>query len=129
MRRRTRRCFGLLALAAMCVSLGEAVVASTCAPMSMTAGAAAVAAAPTGGEHRAGHAMDCEFAVAHDSDDQGRHCPFGPAMGPGCTGAPSVPALVLEVGLGPVQSSRPAPSEAVGPLLLLTRATFHPPRI
>lgn len=127
----------LLGLMALAFSFAEAVVASTCAPMSMmedgsTMDAITLADAPGDDEVAVSTdepgAMDCPFTKASDAGEDGRHCPFGPALGQGCTGAPSLPALLSNVNAPPDDPASRISFNEIRPDLLLARAHFHPPR-
>jgi len=140
MNRRMRVLSAILALVALTFSFAEAVVASTCAPMRVMDDLTMmddVMAVPASSEAAAGseaapNPMDCPFMTAHDEREgdreDGRHCPFGPALGQGCAVAPSLPGLMLDVSAAPAQSASPSSLDEVRPHLLLARALFHPPR-
>jgi len=89
--------------------------------------------ADAAGSEAAPNPMDCPFMTAHheregDSED-GRHCPFGPALGQDCAVAPSLPGLTLDVRAAPAQAASRTSLDEVQPHLLLARALFHPPRV
>lgn len=129
----------LLALTALTFSFAEMVAASTCAPMSMMDGGSTTDAVTmmdammddgVAASDAAPGAMDCPFMTAHEGDDEkdGRHCPFGPALGQGCAGAPSLPALILDVSPTPAQPASRISLDEIHPHLLLAQALFRPPR-
>ena len=137
MNRRMRTFSALLALTALVFSFAETMAASACAPMSMMDGGKAMDAvtmtdAPRDDEVAATAAepgaMDCPFMTERDGGEDGRHCPFGPALGQGCAGAPSLPALVLDVNAPPGDPASRVSFDEIRPDLLLARALFHPPR-
>lgn len=132
---------GLMALVAMTVSFGEAVMVSTCAPVgSMAAMHEASGVAPTEhrgpsassegtGERHAGDCEDCASMVEDARHDAGDPvCPWSAMVGPGCT-APvslrsSTPAALpasAEHGCFASAVAAPPASRTADPL-------FHPPR-
>lgn len=128
MRRRRRFLAGTLALVAMTFSFTEMVLASVCAPMpGMT-----VAADVTDRDADASASMDCLFATGHGDPegggDDGRHCPFGPTMGPGCSGVASLPALSSPMRAPPSEVASRILFDEARHDLLLAHAAFHPPR-
>jgi hypothetical protein len=128
MKRRMRTLAGMLGLAAMALSLGEAVLASVCATsMDMASMEADRAEVSQVMEDMPGMPMPGDG----QDDDQGSRydeCPLGPALGQGCLALASLPATCPLSGDAPQDTfGRPA-ADSLRPDLLLTHALFRPPR-
>lgn len=119
---------GILALVAMTFSFTEMVLASVCAPMSGMAAAVDM----TDRDVDASPSMDCLFTGGHgppaEDGEDGRHCPFGPAMGQGCTAVASLPALTSAMSAPPSQVATGTVFDEARRDLLLAQPLFHPPR-
>lgn len=123
--RRTRQLSGALALVALALSLAEAGVASTCAPMASMDLDVHVSQVEG---HEVGSSLSAALASDLDHDRRDPRCPLTPMMGPGCTAAaslrssaPGFTASTAEHGCTPLREIRPLTSVSAESL-------FHPPR-
>lgn len=151
MRRRTRLfASGFIALG-MTLSLGEAVLASMCAPeLGVTGHGAVDATSPRGmsccrsaamreammprGEGAPGQNSpdDAHGRAVPHPDHDGRDeapCPFGPVAGaPGCTAVASLPAYVSDDLAPSPESAIAAAFYGMRPDASFTNTLFHPPK-
>jgi len=128
MKRRMRTLAGTLGLAAMALSLGEAVLASVCATsMDMAGMGVDVAQLSEAMEDMPGMPMPADGP----DDDQGSRydeCPLGPALGQGCLALASLPASSPLSGAAPQDAFGRSTADSLRPDLLLSHALFRPPR-
>jgi hypothetical protein len=115
-----------LVLAAMMLSFGESVWASTCAAMSMMAAAEEMAETPD---------MPTMPGMPHmpgddEQQDSDPWCPLGPAaLAQGCMTAVPLPAASAQALTAPAQREHDRAVADVPSDLLVTTTLFHPPRV
>ena len=127
MKRRMRTLAGTLGLAAMALSLGEAVLASVCATsMDMAS------MEPDGAQAQVMEDMPGMPMPGDDPDDESGsrydECPLGPSLGQGCLALALLPANGPVPGDGIQDAFRRSAADSLRPDLLLAHALFRPPR-
>lgn len=120
---RARRISGLLALAALLLSHGEAVAASTCAAMELLE--AETAPVSTGRVTQDG--TERPSSLGASGNDQSS-CPFTHVTGPGCTGPPSLGSSISVLPAPPTEAYQGCGATLRRPLSRPSDGLFHPPK-
>lgn len=131
MTRRIRSLGGSLALLALALSFGEAVLASVCAPgadMAAMPGMTEMSGPTSDDESMAAMLGMADADTGRDAGEGTFDCPLATALGPGCSSFASLPAGSAAGVWHSAPGLPSTPFEDVGVDALLTHALFRPPR-
>jgi hypothetical protein len=128
MKRRIRTLAGTFGLAAMALSLGEAVLASVCATsMDMASVGVDGAQVSEAMKDMPGMPMPAD-GPEDDPGSRYDECPLGPALGQGCLALALLPANGPLSGDALPDAFGRSAADSLRPDLLLAHALFRPPR-